>query len=92
MTKNRTPTPVYLDPGMHPGLEVKGLKKEVNVPEPSVQLTATDKCMATAQADKRRPGIFGKFKEIYHPHYSRCLPIILCFMIQLEKIHPKITA
>ena len=27
MTKNRTPTPVYLDPGMHPGLEVKGLKQ-----------------------------------------------------------------
>ena len=26
MTKNRTPTPVYLDPGMHPGLEVKALK------------------------------------------------------------------
>ena len=26
MTKNRTPKPVYLDPGMHPGLEVKGLK------------------------------------------------------------------
>ena len=25
MTKNRTRTPVYLDPGMHPGLEVKGL-------------------------------------------------------------------
>ena len=25
MTKNKTPTPVYLDPGMHPGLEVKGL-------------------------------------------------------------------
>ena len=25
MTKNRAPTPVYLDPGMHPGLEVKGL-------------------------------------------------------------------
>ena len=25
MTKNRTPTPVHLDPGMHPGLEVKGL-------------------------------------------------------------------
>ena len=28
MTKNRTPTPVYLDPGMHPGLEVKGLKNK----------------------------------------------------------------
>ena len=28
MTKNRTPTPVYLDPGMHPGLEVKGLIRE----------------------------------------------------------------
>ena len=27
MTKNRTATPVYLDPGMHPGLEVKGLIK-----------------------------------------------------------------
>ena len=27
MTKNRTPTPVYLDPGMHPGLEVKGLRQ-----------------------------------------------------------------
>ena len=26
MTKNTTPTPVYLDPGMHPGLEVKGLR------------------------------------------------------------------
>ena len=25
MTKNRTPTPVHLDPGMHSGLEVKGL-------------------------------------------------------------------
>ena len=25
MTKNRTPTPVYLDSGMHSGLEVKGL-------------------------------------------------------------------
>ena len=25
MTKNRAPTPVYLDPGMHPGLGVKGL-------------------------------------------------------------------
>ena len=25
IAKNRTPTPVYLDPGMHPGLEVKGL-------------------------------------------------------------------
>ena len=23
--ENRTPTPVYLDPGMHSGLEVKGL-------------------------------------------------------------------
>ena len=29
MTKNRTPTPVYLDPGMHSGLEVKGLKRIV---------------------------------------------------------------
>ena len=27
VTKNRTPTPVYLDPGMHPGLEVKGLRR-----------------------------------------------------------------
>ena len=25
MTKNGTPTPVYLDPGMHSGLEIKGL-------------------------------------------------------------------
>ena len=30
MTKNRTPTPVYLDPGMHSGLEVKGLKEVIN--------------------------------------------------------------
>ena len=28
MTKNRAPTPVYLDPGMHLGLEVKGLTME----------------------------------------------------------------
>ena len=37
MTKNRTPTPVYLDPGMHPGLEVKelsvGLRHLVTVSE-----------------------------------------------------------
>ena len=29
MTKNKTPTPVYLDPGMHSGLEVKGLNLHV---------------------------------------------------------------
>ena len=29
MTKNRTP--VYLDPGMHPGLEVKGLKIQIQL-------------------------------------------------------------
>ena len=33
MTKNRTPTLVYLDPGMHPGIEVKGL----NALSPSAQ-------------------------------------------------------
>ena len=32
MTKNRTPTPVYLDPGMHPGLEVKGLRSYYCLP------------------------------------------------------------
>ena len=31
MTKNRTPTPVYLDPGMHSGLEVKGLRTKYTV-------------------------------------------------------------
>ena len=31
MTKNKTPTPVYLDPGMHPGLEVKGLNEQVQI-------------------------------------------------------------
>ena len=30
MTKNRTPTLVYLDPGMHPGLEVKGLIQNIS--------------------------------------------------------------
>ena len=34
MTKNRTPTPVYLDPGMHPGLEVKGLIDSIPHPSP----------------------------------------------------------
>ena len=29
MTKNRAPTPVYLDPGMHSGLEVKGLIRDI---------------------------------------------------------------
>ena len=31
MTKNRTPTLVYLDPGMHPGLEVKGLDIKISI-------------------------------------------------------------
>ena len=36
MTRNRTPTPVYLDPGMHPGLEVKGLTgKGIKTPSTS---------------------------------------------------------
>ena len=34
MTKNRAPTLVYLDPGMHPRLEVKGLIRQ--------NLTSTD--------------------------------------------------
>ena len=36
MTKNRTPTPVYLDPGMHSGLEVKGLMAMVHIMRTSV--------------------------------------------------------
>ena len=43
MTKNRTPTLVYLDPGMHPVLEVKGLshrKQKLKWP-----LDAPEKCM-----------------------------------------------
>ena len=38
MTKNRTPTPVYLDPGMHPGLEVKGLINAVKIYEKTLLL------------------------------------------------------
>ena len=34
MTKNITPTPVYLDRGMHRGLEVKGLKDTLKSKEP----------------------------------------------------------
>ena len=51
---------------------------------------------------KQLPNIFGEFGEIVsllfaldHPHYSRCLSVILCIiliMIQLEKIHPEIAA
>ena len=33
----RTPTPVYLDPGMHPGLEVKGLMSLLEPTEVFVQ-------------------------------------------------------
>ena len=70
-------TRVYATPA------VKGLRKEVNVPEPSAQLAVTDQCMVTAQADKRRSGrpIFGELKEIYHPHYSRCLPVIILYTL-----------
>ena len=38
MTKNTTPTPVYLDTGMHPGLEVKGLTP----PDNTFQLSLSD--------------------------------------------------
>ena len=41
MTKNRTRTPVYLDPGMHPGLEVKGLKRVQLVLEKNPYLAST---------------------------------------------------
>ena len=41
MTKNRTPTPVYLDPGMHPGLEVKGLMADYRFSRCLYSLTAT---------------------------------------------------
>ena len=39
MAKNRTPTPVYLDPGMHPGLEVKGLiMQEMSRQRPDISI------------------------------------------------------
>ena len=42
MTKNRTPTPVYLDPGMHPGLEVKRLNcSPNNIPRYHIFCVAT---------------------------------------------------
>ena len=41
MTKNRTPTPVYLDPGMHPGLEVKGLMAMKNQTSARLLLVTT---------------------------------------------------
>ena len=44
MTKNRTPTPVYLDPGMHPGLEVKGLIDDTIDP-------LTTKCLLNQTCD-----------------------------------------
>ena len=39
MTTNVTPTPVYLDPGMHPGLEVKGLRRQY-LPNYYVKMTS----------------------------------------------------
>ena len=44
MTKNRTRTPVYLDPGMHPGLEDKGLinQNAVNLKKTNEQLLFLD--------------------------------------------------
>ena len=39
MTKNRTRTPVYLDPGMHPGLEVKGLSNIFKFPGLKIRIS-----------------------------------------------------
>ena len=39
MTKNRTPTLVYLDPGMQPGLEVKGLNTQASIKQANANLS-----------------------------------------------------
>ena len=44
MTKNRAPTPVYLDPGMHSGLEVKGLSIHNVVPRGIVMVRVQNNC------------------------------------------------
>ena len=69
MTKNRTPTPVYLDPGMHSGLEVKGLRGvRIVVPESlrkQVILLAHEGHQRTIKTKQRictkvwRPGVDG---------------------------------
>ena len=47
MTKNRTRTPVYLDPGIHPGLEVKVLIPVDDVDMEYYQLKHHDFCELT---------------------------------------------
>ena len=60
MTKNRTPTPVYLDPGMHPGLEVKGLTQStrcIHQHRFNVSPSAAQENMITAKLKYSDPSI-----------------------------------
>ena len=46
MTKNRARTPVNLDPGMHPGLEVKGLMRiKTNYLDTAMVINQSGSCL-----------------------------------------------
>ena len=63
MTKNRTRTPVYLDPGMHPGLEVKGLSRF------SMCKYSTEMAQNNSHADS------GKIVFLYYYHVYGSRPV-----------------
>ena len=74
MTKNRTPTPVYLDPGMHPGLEVKGLNGMFNQGMNEMfQLNRQVHKYKTRASDNRVPRYpemkFHDFSMTFHDHF-----------------------
>ena len=61
MTKYRTPTPVYLDPGMHSGLEVKGLNT-------SGESQSADALRHAVQTTKTRVGVSDDLAIERHRH------------------------
>ena len=69
MTKNRTPTSVYLDPGMHSGLEVKGLTRDIIKFEGGGPRVVVSTAAFHARVRGSVPGLGGlKETKLFLPH------------------------
>ena len=84
MTKNRTPAPVYLDPGMHFGLEVKGLNSIFLV---TVYNFTSDQHLQAgpdSSFDSARPQNLDVCLQGSNPGKAECFASWLCIMYTLE--------
>ena len=83
MTRNRTPTPVYLDPGMHPGLEVKGLSHTIR----NIDITHNSVDRFHFNANSIPNAFIGRTNEVYTVYHNTSDKIHHVVMSRTEHLH-----